>query len=285
MPTITTADDTKLYYEDTGQGIPLIFVHEFAGDQRSFALQIRFFARSYRCIAFAARGYPPSDVPDEPGAYSQEKARADVVSIMDGLEVDKAHIIGHSMGAYTALHVAIQNPERCLSVAAIGCGWGSNPDEREQSRAQCTEISDMFRNDPIKDAAAQYARFPMRNTFEAKDPLGFAEFEKALAEHSSIGCALTMSQLQRQRPTLWEMEPQLSQLEVPLLVIVGDEDEPCLDGSLFLKRTVRTAALVVVPRSSHTLPLEEPAAINAVLADLFAAVGQGSWMTHRMDKR
>jgi len=285
LPTITTTDHTKLYYEDTGQGIPLIFVHEFAGDQRSFALQIRFFARSYRCIAFAARGYLPSDVPDEPGAYSQEKARADVVSIMDGLEVDKAHIIGHSMGAYTALHVAIQNPERCRSVAAIGCGWGSNPDEREQSQAQCTEISDMFRNDPIKDAAAQYARFPMRNTFEAKDPLGFAEFEKALAEHSSIGSALTMSQLQRQRPTLWEMEPQLSELEVPLLVIVGDEDEPCLDGSLFLKRTVRTAALAVIPRSSHTLPLEEPAAINAVLADLFAAVEQGSWMTHRMDKR
>ena len=148
----------------------------------------------------------------------------------------------------------------------------------------CTEIADMFRNDPIGEAAAKYARFPMRHTFEAKDPRGFAEFEESLAEHSAIGSALTMLRVQQQRPTLWEMEQQLSELDVPLLVIVGDEDQPCLDGSLFLKRTVPTAALDVIPRSGHTLPLEEPATLNAALADLFAAVAHGSWMSHRKEK-
>ena len=123
----------------------------------------------------------------------------------------------------------------------------------------------------------------MRRTFEAKDPRGFAEFERHLADHSGIGSALTMLNLQLKRPTLWEMEAALSRLRVPLLVATGDEDFPCLDGSLFLKRTVPSAALVVLPRSGHTINSEEPAAINAALAELFANAEAGTWMRHRLD--
>lgn len=133
----------------------------------------------------------------------------------------------------------------------------------------------------MAEAAAGYARQPMRKPFEAKDPRGFAEFEKALADHSAAGLALTMSQVQGRRPTLWDLEEPLSRLEVPLLVMVGDEDDPCLDGSVFLKRTAPMAALAVAPRSGHTLTLEEPAAVNAALAELFRSVADGAWMAHR----
>ncbi len=284
MPTITASDGTRLYYEASGRGVPIVFVHEFAGDHRSFEPQVRFFSRSNRCIAFDARGYLPSDVPEAPEAYSQDSARDDVVAVLDGLGLDKAHIVGHSMGAYTALHVAIHHPGRCLSLAAIGCGWGSNPAEREERAAMCADIARMFREEPMTQAAAQYARYPMRRPFESKDPRGFAEFEKTLADHSPMGLALTMSQVQGLRPTLWDLEKPLSRLDVPLLVMVGDEDDPCVDGSLFLKRTAPTAALVVVPRSGHTLTLEEPTAVNAALAELFSAVADGSWMAHRRER-
>ena len=123
MPTITAVDGTNLYYEETGKGVPIVFIHEFAGDHRSFEAQIRFFSRSNRCIVFASRGYPPSDVPENPDAYGQDRARDDVVSIIDALEVEKAHIVGHSMGAYTALHLAIRHPKgasRWLQLAAVG---------------------------------------------------------------------------------------------------------------------------------------------------------------------
>jgi len=284
LPTITAADGIRLYYEEAGNGAPIVFVHEFAGDHRSFEPQIRFFSRSNRCIVFAARGYPPSDIPEKPAAYSQEIARSDVLSIMDAREVEKAHIVGHSMGAYTALHVAMRHSERCLSVAAIGCGWGSQPGEREQAAALCAEIAEMFENEPMERAAARYARFPMRKTFEAKDPRGFAEFESQLAQHSGIGSALTMLNVQQKRPTLWDLETELSGLDVPLLVIVGDEDHPCLEGSIFLKRTVPTAALVVIPRSSHTITLEEPSRVNGALAEFFGAVARDKWMAHRMEE-
>ena len=284
MPSITASDGTRLHYEECGEGVPIVFVHEFAGDHRSFEPQVRFFSRSNRCIAFDARGYLPSDVPESPDAYGQDTARDDVVAVLDGLGLEKAHIVGHSMGAYTALHVAIHHPGRCLSVAAIGCGWGSNPDEREERAATCADIARMFRDEPMAEAAAKYARYPMRRAFEAKDPRGFAEFERQLADHSATGLALTMSRVQGLRPTLGDLEAPLSTLDIPLLVIVGDEDDPCLDGSVFLKRTAPMAALVVVPRSGHTLTLEEPAAVNTALAELFSAVADGAWMAHRRER-
>jgi pimeloyl-ACP methyl ester carboxylesterase len=278
---IAAPDGTQLYVEETGSGIPVLFAHEFAGDHRSWEPQMQFFSRSHRCVAFAARGYPPSDVPTDPAAYSQDIARGDVLAVMDALGIEKAHIVGHSMGAYTALHVALDCPERCLSVAALGCGWGSVSADRAETVRRCQETARMFQSEPIKVAAANYARAPMRQTFQAKDPRGFAEFERMLAEHSGTGSALTMLNVQLKRPTLQDLELRLRGFTVPLLVIVGDEDFPCLDGSLFLKRVVPTAALLVIPRAGHTITAEEPAAVNAALAELFCAVEAGCWMSHR----
>ena len=281
MARIAALDGTKLHVEETGSGTPVIFVHEFAGDHRSWEPQMRFFARSHRCVTFAARGYPPSDIPTDPSAYSQDMACADVLAVMNGLGIDRAHLVGHSMGAYTALHVGLENPERCLSLAALGCGWGSNPAERDASTRTCKEIARMFQSEPIEVAAANYAGAAMRRTLQAKDPRGFAEFQRMLAEHSATGSALTMLNLQLKRPTLWDLETRLRDLTVPLLVIVGDEDFPCLDGSLFLKRVVPTAGLLVIPRAGHTINTEEPAAVNGALAELFGAAEAGSWMFHR----
>lgn len=281
MPTISASDGTSLYFEETGSGEPVLFIHEFAGNHRTWGAQMDALGQSRRCIAYSARGYPPSDVPDSDDAYGQKIAVADAISVLDALDVARAHIVGHSMGAYTALHVGIEHFDRCLSVAALGCGWGSHPDERETARGLCEDIAAMFRNEPILEAAAKYARFPMRHTFEAKDPGRFAAFEEILGGLSPKGAALTMLNVQRDRPTLWDMEADLKSFTPPLLVLVGDEDHPCLDGSLFLKRTAPTAALQVIPRAGHTITMEEPAIVNAALEDLFTAATGGTWMKHR----
>ncbi|BEU27518.1 alpha/beta hydrolase [Paraburkholderia sp. 22B1P] len=281
MPNFKSHDGVELYYEESGSGSPIVFVHEFAGDYRTWEPQMRYFSRGFRCITFSARGYPPSEIPDDPEKYGQDIARADVIALMDHLDIQIAHLVGHSMGAYTALHVGIHHPQRCLSIAATGCGWGSNPAEHDSSVKLCEDIARMFNEEPIDVAAEKYAHFAMRLTFKAKDPRGFAEFKTWLREHSGTGSALTMLNLQLKRPTLWEMEAGLRSLTVPLLVIVGDEDLPCVDGSLFLKRTVPDSALFVVPRAGHTITSEEPAAVNAALAELFQAAGAGTWKLRR----
>src|SRR5271155_3456566 len=283
MPKIKTADGTSLYYEEAGTGTPVVFIHEFAGDYRTWEPQMRAFSRSHRCVTYSARGYPPSDVPSDPSRYGQDIARSDVIAIMDALGISKAHVVGHSMGAYTALHVGIRHPERCISVTAAGCGWGSlaDPAARAAMRAQAAENAKMFTEKSMAEAAAIYADGPTRNTQKYKDPRGYAEFVGMLAEHSSRGHALTMTMLQSKRPTLWDMEADLKKFSVPLLIIVGDEDETCLDGSVFLKRAAPTSGLLVIPRSGHTITTEEPAAVNTALAELFAAAEAGRWLAHK----
>jgi pimeloyl-ACP methyl ester carboxylesterase len=283
MAKIATADGTRLHVEETGSGTPILFVHEYAGDYRTWEPQMRYFARSHRCVTYSQRGYPPSDVPSDPEKYSQTIARDDVIAVMDALKIDKAHVVGHSMGGYTALHVGIHYPQRCLSVTAAGCGWGSSADPKhcESMKKLAAEFGKMFAEEGIASAAAKYADAPMRQTHKNKDPRGWAEFARMLAEHSAEGHAHTMLRLQLKRPTLWEMEAELKRFSVPLLVIVGDEDEACLDGSVFLKRTVPTAALLVVPRAGHTITSEEPAAFNAAVAELIAAAEAGRWLSHK----
>lgn len=202
---------------------------------------------------------------------------------MDALKIEKAHVVGHSMGAATALHVGIRYPDRCISVVAAGCGYGSSPDPDivEQMRAASRDTGKMFATEDFAAAAAKYADGATRQTHKNKDPRGFAEFARMLAEHSAQGHALTMLNLQAKRPTLWEMEADLKKFSVPLLVLVGDEDDWCLDGSVFLKRTVPTAGLLVIPRSGHTITSEEPAAFNAACAELFAAAEAGRWLAHK----
>jgi pimeloyl-ACP methyl ester carboxylesterase len=283
MPHLTTSDGTKLYYEEVGAGSPVVFVHEYAGDYRTWEPQLRYFSRAHRCVTYSQRGYPPSDVPTDPAKYGQDIARDDVIALLDTLKIDKAHIVGHSMGASTALHVGIHYPDRCLSVTAASCGYGSSPDPAfvEQGRAASRETAKMFETVDWLTAAARYADGATRQTHKNKDPRGFAEFAKMLADHSPIGHALTMRELQAKRPMLWEMKPQLEKFAPPLLIIVGDEDDWCLDPSIFLKRTVPTAGLLVLPRAGHTITCEEPAAFNAALAELFPAAESGRWMSHR----
>lgn len=283
MPHIAARDGTRLYYEEAGQGTPVVFVHEYAGDYRTWEPQMRHFSRSHRCITYSQRGYPPSDVPEDGAKYSQDIARDDVIAVMDALKVDKAHVVGHSMGAATALHVGIHYAKRCLSVIAAGCGYGSSPDLKlvEEARAQSRETGRMFADKGIEAMAPIYADGATRQTHKNKDPRGFAEFARMLSEHSATGHALTMLHLQAKRPTLWDMEADLKKFSPPLLIIVGDEDGWCLDASIFLKRTAPTAGLLVIPRSGHTITSEEPAAFNAALADFFANAESGSWMSHR----
>src|ERR687886_1673162 len=132
MAHTTTDDGVRLYYEEAGAGDPIVFVHEFAGDYRSYETQLRFFARRYRCIAFNARGYPPSDVPQDWQQYSQERARDDIRDVLDGLGIAKAHIVGISMGGFATLHFGFAYPERARSLVVAGCGYGAQPDKRQQ---------------------------------------------------------------------------------------------------------------------------------------------------------
>jgi pimeloyl-ACP methyl ester carboxylesterase len=267
----------NLYYEEYGQGLPLVFVHEFAGEIRSWAPQVGFFARRYRAIAYNARGYPPSDVPDDPKVYSQQQAAEDIRGFLDALGLAKAHVCGLSMGGYATLHFGLSHPDRALSLVVAGCGYGSVVAERDQFRKDSELTAQRFERDGMAATAELYSRGPARVQLMDKDPRGWQEFHDLLAKGSAKGHALTLRGVQMTRPSVFELGDRLEKLEVPTLVVTGDEDDPCLEPGLFMKRKIPTAGLVVIPKSGHAVNLEEPDAFNRAVLDFLTAVDQGRW--------
>ncbi|MBI4609664.1 MAG: alpha/beta hydrolase [Candidatus Rokubacteria bacterium] len=272
-----TADGVRLYYEETGSDLPVIFVHEFAGDYRSWEPQVRFFSRRYRCITFNARGYPPSDVPEDPAAYSQAIAADDIAHVLGHLKIAQAHVVGLSMGGFATLHFGLRHPEMARSLVVAGCGYGSVAEQRQQFQADAEALAQRLETLGMAAVGETYALGPYRVQFQAKDPRGWAEFARMLAEHSAKGSALTMRGVQKLRPSVWELEAQLRKLTIPTLIVTGDEDEPCLEPNLFLKRAIPTAGLWVVPKTGHTANLEEPDLFNRTLQDFLDLVEAGRW--------
>ena len=278
MP-MAKVDGINLYYEETGAGTPLLFVHEFAGETQSWLPQIHFFSRRYRCIAYNARGYPPSDVPTEPEQYSQLLAVADAVAVLDHLGIERAHVVGLSMGGFCTLHLGLSHPNRALSLVVAGCGYGAHPDERASFQAESGENARSFETKGSAATAQRYMMGPGRLPFRDKDPRGWAESTAWLSEHSAVGSALTLRGVQMRRPSLYDLSQQLQSLAVPTLLVTGDTDEPCLEPDLMLKRTIPSAALAVMPRTGHACNLEEPALFNRLVQDLISIVEAGRWRT------
>ena len=277
MAHCTTNDGVKLYFEEAGEGTSIIFVHEFAGDFRSWEPQVRHFSRKYRCIVFNARGYPPSDVPQDPEMYDQDLAREDIRTVLDSLNIEMAHVIGLSMGGFAALHFSLHYPDRVISQVISGCGYGAGAGSREQFQRETTEAADRMESETMAVFGSTYAMGPTRVQFQNKDPRGWIEFETQLRDHSSLGSANTMRGVQRRRPSLYNLEDDLKKITVPTLILNGDEDEPCLDVSLYLKRTITSSALALLPRTGHTCNLEEPSLFNQLCETFIHQVDSGRW--------
>ncbi|HEY3953742.1 MAG TPA: alpha/beta hydrolase [Streptosporangiaceae bacterium] len=277
MPTIETSDGVALHVESTGNGTPLLFIHEFAGDHRSWEPQVRYFASGYRCITYAARGYPPSGVPAARAAYSQRHAVEDAVAVLDGLGVPRAHVAGLSMGGFATLHLAMGHPGRVLSAVVAGAGYGAQPERAAAFRAECEATAAAFEGEGSAAVAQRYAVGPSRVQFQNKNPRGWAEFAEALAGHSPAGSALTMRGVQAARPSLYALRDQLARISAPVLIMTGDEDEHCLEPALMLKRTIPTAGLTILPNTGHTANLEEPGLFNTIVDRFLAAAERGAW--------
>lgn len=275
MPHIKS-NGIDLYYEETGTGIPLIFVHEFAGDYRSWEAQVRFFSRRYRCITYSARGYFPSEVPEVSEAYSQDNAILDLLGLMDGLGLEKAHVCGLSMGSYTTVLFGLNHPGRARSLTIAGSGYGSGP-ARKEFHTQMGQLADQMLAEGMAANATHYTESDTRLQLRAKDPRGYQEFVTHFLEHSAVGSAYTLKGVQGQRPDITQLGDKLKTLHVPAMVMLGDEDVPGFDGSLFMKRTIPGAGFELFPRSGHAINLEEPQRFNRSLLEFLTLVDSGRW--------
>jgi pimeloyl-ACP methyl ester carboxylesterase len=252
-------------------------VHEFGGDLRSWEPQVRYFARLYRCIRYNARGYPPSEVPEDWNRYSQERARDDIRSVLDGLKIERAHVVGLSMGAFATLHFGLQYPQRALSITVAGGAYGSHPAHHQQFQDDSRANAERIRREGMAKFVATYGVGPQRVQLEIKDPRSFAEYLAQFNEHSALGAANTLLGVQCRRPSFYDLRERLQKMTVPTLIMLGDEEEPALEANLFLKRAIPMAGLAVFPKSGHAINLEEPALFNQLLETFLHQVESGHW--------
>lgn len=276
MPYAVASDQVRIYFEEAGQGTPIIFLHEFAADYTNWEPQMRYFSRGHRCITYSARGYTPSDVPSG-DVYSYKHFYTDALAVLDHLRIERAHLVGLSMGAYSALQIGLNAPQRALSMTLAGVGSGSEIENLDAWRKQCRANAEQFDTLGSAEVAKITREAPSRIPFLVKDPRGHADFYAALARHDSKGSANTMRGFQGGRPSIYTMTDAIKKVPTPALIICGDEDDPCVQPSLFLKKHLPAAGLAMFPKSGHVLNLEEPALFNESVERFVALAEAGRW--------
>ena len=274
MP-VALVNGVNLYYEVTGKGFPLVWSHEFAGDFKSWDPQVKFFSRRYRVITYNARGYPPSEVPTESTAYSQEHAIEDLYQLLQHLDIQQAYVGGLSMGGNVALNFGIAHPD--MAKALIIAAAGSGTTNREHFESRMEDLARRLETESMKAAAERYVCEPNRVQLPRKDPKSGQEFYEGFVAHSAIGAAFTVRGVMLKRPTIFALESKLQQLTVPALIMVGDEDTNCIEPALFMKRNIPRSGLIVFPKAGHAINLEEPALFNRTVLDFLTSVEAGRW--------
>jgi len=275
MPNIDR-DGIAIHYDETGSGRPVLFLHEFAGDHESWRGQVGALARHYRCIAMAARGYPPSDAPHDPDLYGQALIEDDCLALLDHLGCKKARVVGLSMGAYTALKLALRAPDRISAVVAASGGSGSGADDRDAFLTEARGLAVRMLKAGVIPAEALWCG-PTRIQLFNKDPVAWSAEVERMAARPAHAAAYTLERVQAGRASLRECEVDLARLETPVLLIAGDEDGACLEINVWLKSVMPSARLAVLPGSGHSLNLEEPATFNRLMGDFLAEVDAGHW--------
>jgi pimeloyl-ACP methyl ester carboxylesterase len=277
MPYATASDGVRLYYEEAGTGMPILFVHEFSGDLRSWEAQIQHFSRRYRCIAFNARGYPPSEVPTGASKYAHTIAVEDMVAVLRHLKIKKAHVMGCSMGAQSTLHFGLTYPRMALTLTAIGAGSGATFKTRAQFLRNVEENARRYEEEGLAAVLQKIRTAANRVQLERKNPRAFENFCERFLEHSAQGCAHTQRGVQARRPSLLSLERQFRALGVPTHLVVGDEDPGAIEPALFIKRTCAAARLTIAPATGHLVNVEEPELLNRLTESFYALVESGQW--------
>lgn len=265
------SDGVRLYYEETGEGYPILFIHEYAGDYLSWEPQLRYFSRRYRCIAYNARGYPPSEVPEPADAYGQDHATDDAYRVLAHLGIERAHIVGLSMGGFATVHFGMRYAKAARSLVVGGCGYGSAPEDHGTFADWAGATADRIEAIGMAEFGPDYFTHAARETLRRKVAREFDESLKRFREHSTHGAAMTMRHLQGERPSLWDFEDRLGALPMPVLIVNGDVDDMCHKTGVYLKRTIPDSGHWMLPDTGHAINLEEPELFNQGLERFFTA--------------
>lgn len=268
MSKIICDDGTNLFVEEAGSGMPILFVHEFGGDSRSWKYQVDAFSKSYRCIVYTARGFCPSDIPDSEDRYGQERSTRDLLNLIAALSLERFHLVGLSMGSFTSLMAALNSNERLLSLTLASCSSGPCTDEqRQRYRMNLEKEAALLQTKGGDGAVTWFATDPAYQRMAHKRPGDWRAYRENLRGQSVEGALRTLRTVHWNRLCIWTLESRLRKLPTPTLLVIGDEDHPLIEPTnLYLSKTLPNAKLLRLQKTGHLVNIEEPEAFNNALA-------------------
>ena len=270
MPYAEATDGLKLWFEDHGEGHPVIWLHEFGGEPASWDFQLAHFAKSYRCITYAARGFQPSETPQAMEMYGQHQATADVAAVLDHLKICQAHLVGTSMGSFTSLDFALEHPERVLSLTLVGNSSGPRTDEeRERYRRDWVgyEIREREKFGG-RGAVGVLERDPAYHAFQKNLPSVWREYAKRLSAQSLTGSVNILKTLHWNRRSIWADEARLRATTCPVLLVHGDEDYYLVgETNHYLEQVTPGASRTLFESTGHLVNIERANHFNRLLDD------------------
>jgi pimeloyl-ACP methyl ester carboxylesterase len=254
----------NLYVERWGEGEPsIVFCHGFGGSARNFRPQARAFAASCRAITFDARGHARSDAPVEPDAYEPDRFVEDVSNVLDVIGIERALIVGLSMGAGIALRFAATRPERVLGLLVAAY---PRPASTPGHAAWALGFADAIEAEGVEAAGA---RFAWGERFQ-RDPKGAELIRIGFLEHQPHALVNVLRRVLAVQPAPADQAPRLAGLTGPISIVVGGQDAGSLAPSRELSALLPAAQLVEIEGGGHVVNLTNPAEFNRALRDLLA---------------
>ena len=275
MPKFLTPDGLSLYYEKHGRGEAIVFVHEFGGDYRSWWRQVPAFSETHHCIVYSARGFLPSAVPESQNAYGQAQATADLLALLDGLQIQSAHLVGTSMGSFTSLDFALDHPGRVKSLTLVGNSSGPRNDAERRSYRDDWVAPEIERRlaEGGEGAVAVLAQDPAYRSFREQDPAGWQRYSGHLRAQPVEGAVNILKTLHWNRRSLWDDQDRLAVVTCPVMLIMGAEDYYLVgETNAFLDEVLPNSRRHCFDETGHLVNIERAEAFNALLREFLSSV-------------
>jgi pimeloyl-ACP methyl ester carboxylesterase len=234
-----------IHREVTGEGPVVVLTHGFSATSQMYAATVPALATDHTVVALDLPGHGRSEVSADPADYSVATFVAAMLGSLDDVGAERAVFVGHSLGGYLSLELALAHPDRVRGLVLYDTGPG-------------------YRNDQARDGwnrmATSYAE-----QLEAKGLGGLPGGEElaASAHSSATGLAIAARQVLTQRDG--HVMEGLATITVPTLVIVGERDDPFLKGSHHMADKIPNATIAVIPGAGHAPSVSHPDAFNTVL--------------------
>ncbi|MBE1281739.1 MAG: alpha/beta fold hydrolase [Rhodobacteraceae bacterium] len=286
MAEFQTSDGLSLFFEEAGSGTPIVFVHEFGGDYRSWHLQVSALAPEFRCITYSARGFHPSAIPQDRSQYGQTYSTADLLALIDHLGLDMVHVVGTSMGSFTSLNFALTHPDRVASVTLVGNSSGPR-DETERSRYRKDWIGHerLLREERGGDGAvAVLEEDPAYQSFQKNDPENWSIYAANLRGQSAQGAIHVLSTVHWNRRSLFDDVERLRAFDKPVMLVTGGDDYYLVgETNAFLNDTLPDVRWHRFPATGHLVNIEQADQFNRLLAGFVGRLSRSATADHPRD--